>query len=471
MATRDFDSILGLVVKGDKADKPLFPEVDDPGSDSRFSFRLPEKGEYKIRVHAFEYRGGGNYELHLQRFVAAPLELGKPQVGAFDREGKDYLYFQGIKDRVLTTQIKGSVLDSWKMLDHKGREMAGWADARTIEESGECCLVVAGRPDMRYELLVREAHCADLGIGKGLAANLPQGEMDVWGFSAKPGDFRLLEIEKKGELATRLIYAPLEKKNEQRLARGDEWPEINALPVASRGNHLRFADVLGRTGRYQLQVFALTAASYTLKMADPTLAIKPDGEVDAGLPVGGTGFFGFKAMAGELFHAELGSRQFVPLLRLYDVRGNLQATSDTNSDELQGRITHMTMRAGLYRLQVSSQGDGGGGDFRLAVRETKLRELAVGGRGQGTLQPSVTDFWAFNGKAGQVVFVSVRSPGCEPQAIVRSPDGVDLAANDHGGEGTGSLLALKLPTTGRYTIWISSRRGAGPYTLRLIDAD
>ena len=69
------------------------------------------------------------------------------------------------------------------------------------------------------------------------------------------------------------------------------------------------------------------------------------------------------------------------------------------------------------------------------------------------------------------MLVSVRSPVCEPAASLRSPDGVEVAADDKGALGAGSLLAVKLPKTGRYTLWIKSRRGAGDYTLRLIDGD
>ena len=108
-----------LALKEDKGDKPLFPEIDDPGSDSRFSFRLPEKGQYKILVHAFKFKGGGNYELIVRRFLAKPLEVGKPLVGTFDRHGKAYHYFQGVKDQILTTEVKGTSLDGWKMLDTK----------------------------------------------------------------------------------------------------------------------------------------------------------------------------------------------------------------------------------------------------------------------------------------------------------------------------------------------------------------
>ena len=65
VATGEFDSVLGLAVKREKQDQVLF-EVDDDGSDSRFALRLPEKVEYKIRVHAFKYNGGGNYKLHVR---------------------------------------------------------------------------------------------------------------------------------------------------------------------------------------------------------------------------------------------------------------------------------------------------------------------------------------------------------------------------------------------------------------------
>jgi hypothetical protein len=58
-----------------------------------------------------------------------------------------------------------------------------------------------------------------------------------------------------------------------------------------------------------------------------------------------------------------------------------------------------------------------------------------------------------------------------PPASLREPDGVELAGDKRGDAETGSLLAVKLPKTGRYTIWITPERGAGPYTLRIIDGD
>src|SRR5207249_6926595 len=133
-------------------------------------------------------------------------------------------------------------------------------------------------------------------------------------------------------------------------------------------------------------------------------------------------FYSFQAAPGQLFQAGLASQKFVPLLRLYDGQGTLVAGSGDDADALEGRITHMVVKPGLYRLQVSSLGDGGGGDYRLALTETKLKELLVGGRGQGTVQPGAMDFWAFAGKEGQTVFLNVRSSTFEPSVSLRIPD-------------------------------------------------
>src|SRR5262249_58898498 len=115
-------------------------------------------------------------------------------------------------------------------------------------------LIVSGRPEHRYELVVREARRLDLAEGQEQAGTLQQGELAVWSFQGKPGDFRLLEVEKKGEVLSRLLYAPLDKKSEERIARPGDRPEIAPLPVASRGGRLRFAALLGREGRYQLHL-------------------------------------------------------------------------------------------------------------------------------------------------------------------------------------------------------------------------
>src|SRR5262249_12352518 len=155
VTSREFDPVLELARAGEgaKEDKVLL-EVDDPGNESRFSTRLPEKGQYKIRIHAFKHQGGGYYTLRVRRFQATPLALGTPLIGTFDREGKSYHYFPGVKDQIFVPQLKGASAEAWKLLDGKGREMTDWAGTVLVEDGGEHCLVVSGHPEYRYDLLV-----------------------------------------------------------------------------------------------------------------------------------------------------------------------------------------------------------------------------------------------------------------------------------------------------------------------------
>jgi len=471
VTTREFDPVLDLTLKtATEPDQVVVPEVNDEGIESRFAIRLPEKGQYSIRIHAFKFKGGGNYGLDVQRFRAQPLAIGKPATGAFDAAGKAWFFFPGVKDQFVLPEAKGTST-AWQILDLKGRGSSSWSGAVRIEEAGEHTLLLSGPAGNRFELLLREALHHELSAGPaGTGGKLQQGEMDVWNFPGKPGDFRLIEIEKKGQLLSRVVSAPSEKKTETRLASPGERPELQFLPVASGAGHQRFAVLLGREGRYQLHVVASSPGAYHLTMTDPTLPLERDKEAQGTLAVGGAAFYSFQAAPGQLLHASLTSQKFVPLLRVFDPAGRA-LVAGAEPDDLASRLTHMALQGRLYRVQVASLGDGGGGEFRLALQEETLKSIEVGGREKGSLQPDRTYFWSFAGQEGKTVFISVRSPTCAPTLSVRNPDGVILATDENSGQHTDSLLLVKLPATGRYTLWISSRRGAGEYTLRLIDGD
>ncbi len=244
VVSREFDPVLELAKDG-AGDEEALLKVDDPGSESRFAIRLPDSGKYEIRVHAFKYQGGGNYTLSVQRFEAQPLEVGKPALGAFDREGKSYWYFSGVKDQVVVPDVRGSGGLGWQALNPKGKKTTGWAGAVPIEDGGECYLIVSGPRQSRYQLRLRVARPNTLEAGKTYTASLEQGGMDVWNYQGKPGEFRLLEVEEQGQARSRFVFAPTETGADQRLAKPNERPAISLLPVASRGGHLRYAAFLG----------------------------------------------------------------------------------------------------------------------------------------------------------------------------------------------------------------------------------
>ena len=67
--------------------------------------------------------------------------------------------------------------------------MTNWAGTALVEDEGESCLVLTGPPNNRYDLLVRESRRLELADGKDPAGNLQQGELAVWNFQGKPGEF------------------------------------------------------------------------------------------------------------------------------------------------------------------------------------------------------------------------------------------------------------------------------------------
>lgn len=467
VTSQEFDPVLSLAASGAKEGAALI-EVDDPGSESRFAFRLPATGKYEIRVNAFKFQGGGNYTLRVHRFAAAPAEVGKRAGGTLDRDGRGYHRIAAKRDTVLVPSVTGIGADALRVLDHKGRELRLWNGAVTVEADGELSVLGFGPPNQRYELLVREARRRELAPGNVVASKAESGEADVWNLVGKPGEFRVVELQKKGDVNARLLFAPTEPTPEPRVRRPGEPPELAFMPVRSRGDRLRFAAVFGRSGRYQLQVVADTAAEYTVTVSDPTVALEPGKDAAGEIPVGGSRFYSFAGTPGQLFLAQLASAKFAPTLRLYDRTGTLLAEG-TGDDA--ARLTHMVTAEGTYRLQVSADGDGGSGEFRLGVKAATVGVLKIGERGKGTLPAGGTDFQAFDGKEGQVVFVSVRSPAFDPTVTVRGPDGVLIAGDRQASPATGSLTAVRLPKTGRYTLGISARRGAGEYTVRVLDGD
>ncbi len=467
--TEEFDPVLELALRDGDEDQVLF-SIDDDGSESRFSYRLTEDGEYRIRVHAFKYKGGGNYQLTVQRFMAEPLSVGQTAVGTIDPKGKAYYWFEANKGQVLAANLKGIASREWKMLDSKGAPMDNWSNAVTIEEDGIHSIIVSGIANSRFELRVQKAAQQSLEPNQKHVGKLAAGEVDVWNFEGKPSDFQLITVAKQGDLKARLIYL-LDKDKGPGLFDEAPRPDIQFLPIANKGKYFRFAVVLGQVGQYQLQLAANSDSSYTLEMQNPSLPIAAGDDLSGTLPVGGSAFYHFDATPGQLLSLSLRSEQFDPILRLYNDRGERITWNDDGDGSLGSLIKQMIDKKGNYRLQVATLGNGGGGQYALQMRRQKLGELEVDGRGAGQLELGGNAYWTFEGTENQTVLVSGRSSTCDITLNILSPEGVNLAEDDNGGMGTDSLLAVKLPKTGVYTIRVSAERGAGAYTLKIIDAD
>jgi serine protease Do len=90
-------------------------------------------------------------------------------------------------------------------------------------------------------------------------------------------------------------------------------------------------------------------------------------------------------------------------------------------------------------------------------------------RDQRLQDSSYYQVWQFNGQAGQIVQIDVRSTEFDAYAILQDQTGTRLAYDDDTGGGTNARIIFTLPYTGLYRILANSyRRGqTGRYTVRL----
>jgi len=90
-------------------------------------------------------------------------------------------------------------------------------------------------------------------------------------------------------------------------------------------------------------------------------------------------------------------------------------------------------------------------------------------RDQRLPDSSFYQLWQFNGLAGQMVQIDVRSTDFDAYAILQDQSGTRIAYDDDAGGGTNARIIFTLPYTGPYRVLANSyRRGqTGRYTVRL----
>lgn len=231
--------------------------------------------------------------------------------------------------------------------------------------------------------------------------------------------------------------------------------------------------VLGQSGMFELAVAQSQSQSVRYSLAS-TVTVRPwdtPAPLKETLPLGKAEFYQLTGKAGEILLLEGRSEQFDIALELFNAAGTLVTSNDDAGDGRDARIRSLLTASGTYFLRVHAFGDGGSGGYELRRAVTPLRPLTIGGRQEATLETSSPLIFAFTGKPGQALLLSARSTDCDTLVRVYGPEGTLVGSDDDSGGGSNSLLAFTPVREGTYTIWLSSKVGAGKATIRLIEAD
>ena len=212
--------------------------------------------------------------------------------------------------------------------------------------------------------------------------------------------------------------------------------------------------------------------AFRLRCGDPTEPVALGAEATGRLAVGGAAFHGFSGGAGHLFQPELRTAAFAGELRLLDAEGReLASADDGGPGELDRCTTHLVRQAGSFRVQVAARGSGGGGDYRLTVRELPIPELHPAQWHDGRLGSAGVAYWTLAGRKDQRVVLLLRSPTIGPELELQGPDGERLALGGRAGAADDLLLSARLPRDGRCVVSVRARSGDGAYRLRLLDGE
>ncbi len=186
------------------------------------------------------------------------------------------------------------------------------------------------------------------------------------------------------------------------------------------------------------------------------------------------------ADAGQAVNIHLVSNDFDAYLTLKDANGNTLAEND-DADSTNSLIQGFVLPAGTtYTILVESydhhEGSGGeSGAYTLSVSEQQLNhiEYSQSVNGQLTSDQFSADY-VFSGQSGDVIVATETSGDFDSELYLLDSNGNQLTYNDDSGGTLNSMIGpYTLPSTGSYTLRVSSIDGSstGAYTVTLNKAE
>ena len=468
--TSNFDSALQVMDASGK----VLAENDDarPGEqDARLLFRFPTTGAYKLVVRAFKGAAGGQFELRLRRFFGIDIALGKQLYLAENaREPRYFRVSATAEQRFLVTTLFATTpaLDL-RVFSPTGETLLPTRTAQeniaqfTAAQAGDYFVRIVHGPS--YRLTIAAMRTLPHTLGEKSAEQILPGEGgDLWRFSGKAGQVVRIRTQTSGAaLSPKLSFVP----------GANELPDGAVSPLSGDAKDRGTIEaVLNRTGAYEVSVLSGYGGDvrYSLSTTFPATDWR-DAERRSMLARGTTDSYLIDGKAGEILRLDALSPSFDASLELLDLEAGRLAINDDGGENRDARLTQLLTKTGKYLVRVSCYGGGGSGAYQLKRSRVSVRSIMLGKRETGTVRVGEPEVWSFTGKAGQIVILSARSDLFAATLQVFGDDGAAIWQPSNLNNNNDSLLSLKLPKDGAYTVWVSTRGNGGTYRFRLLDGD
>ena len=209
--------------------------------------------------------------------------------------------------------------------------------------------------------------------------------------------------------------------------------------------------------------------------------------------------YSYDGREGERITVTLRSNAFDAWLVVDDPNGPLRETDDDGAGGNDSRVTVTLPHDGRYMIVANSLRPGATGVYSLSVQSDRGSDRTRAGRGSaGTLEElerrtlpwvgtgqtvngrltdedflrsdanTYADGFAYQGRAGETITITMRSSDLDSWIVVDGPDGFHETDDDSGG-GNNAQLRITFPKAGRYVIVANAVRpgSTGSYMLTI----
>ncbi len=470
--TRDFDAVVSMIRADSVAKESVLETVDEEGSNCRMVFRLPSDGAYKIGVQGFEQKGGGNYSLSMQKFMAKEISLDQPVNGEFDRDGIAHFFFSSAQEQYITIDNMGTKFSGeFTLTDSKGGEVSPWGSLYILEEPdssnrSEYHLRVQGNRGKPFQFRLKLAQRGVLD--KELELNLASQQAAVLDITGIQKALRIFEVSSNHRVISRLVYAPKRKPSVDALDKQTDLPDLKTLAEFGKGKSKSYVVMLGRDDRYQLQLLSTVDTKVSLKVVEPQDKLAVGSSSNQTLRLGEFRFYQLQPKSGQTLTLRVNSNEFDPMVHLYDQRGELIDINDDYNDDLKSQLRYTAYSDATLLVAVSSVGNGGGGKYELSAQADVPKSIASGESKKQSMGETGSELWLYQAKEAEHVIFYCKCQSLK-SLIVKNNRGIEIASQETEDSEGGVAMLVKFPKAGVYTIQVTGAVGE-QYGLQAIPA-
>ena len=293
--------------------------------------------------------------------------------------------------------------------------------------------------------------------GGSYPGSMPVGDVDVWSFHARTGDFVVIRLGTTNFDGRLSLYGPDGAAAVPTPTLGRDVEIIYTATADGDYTVIATAGYPNQTGTYQLS-FAKPAEAAVFHPADDGGPMTSGERYTGTIDLGDLDQWTFTANAGDKVMIQFGATNFSGRLHLVAPDGTLAAPVTSIDHDL--RITHQATQSGTYTVLVAAGYPGGIGEYRINIAQPGYAAtvpvgddggaLVNGDQKTGTIDLGDLDIWTFQAKKGDYIVARMAGTNLYCQLTLFNPDG--SASTNLSGISPDVQIAFSAGQDGVYTL-------------------